>query len=330
MRAVVLTAPGTLAVVDDWPEPRCGADDVIVSVAATGICGTDLAYVSGDREIAGDGLIVGHEPFGTVVEVGAGVDPARVGERVAIEPNYPCGSCAPCCRGISSLCTDRRSPVVTEQGFLAERVAVPADFAWPLPDTISDEDAACIEPLAVAMGAVRRAGDLAERARVAIVGAGSIGRILADLLVRRGIVPAIVDPAIERVDRALAIGARPAAPGERFDLVFESSGNGAAAAAAVESLDAMGQLVVIGVGETPFHVATKTLVRRGITIVGSMIYDHPEDYARVIRAIEHGHAQPGAVLGEAVPLERAPQALLEAVASPDKTWIRVAGGELRA
>src|SRR5690606_36171733 len=98
-----------------------------------------------------------------------------------------------CLQGVPSLCTQRRSPVVTEQGFLCERVAVPAAFAWPLPDSVSDEDAVCIEPLAVALSAVRRAGDISGRERIAIAGAGSIGRILVDALHRRGLTPAIFD-----------------------------------------------------------------------------------------------------------------------------------------
>lgn len=330
MRAAVLTAPGAISLVDDWPEPVCGPGDVVVAVTATGICGTDLAYVAGRRDIPASGLILGHEPFGTVVAAGSDVDPARIGERVAIEPNYPCGACGPCGRGVPSLCTARRSPVVTEQGFLAERVAVPAGFAWPLPASISDEDAACIEPLAVAMGAVRRAGDLSERQRIAVVGAGSIGRILSDLLLRRGLAPAVIDVSAERVERAVSIGARRAVDGERFDLVFESSGSGAAATAALEMLDPLGVLVVVGVGDTPFAVDTRTLVRRGITVVGSMIYDHPGDYAAVIRAVERGEARPGVVLGEAHPLDRAAEALLGAGSSPDKTWIRVAGGGAHA
>ena len=323
MRAAVLTAPGVVELVDDWPEPGCGPDDVVVAVAATGICGTDLAYVTGRRDIVEGGLVVGHEPFGTIVAVGSRVDPARIGERVAVEPNYPCGECRPCTRNVPSLCSARRSPVVTEQGFLAERVAVPADFAWPLPAEIGDEDAACLEPLAVAMGAIRRAGDLAERPRIAITGAGSIGRILADVLVRRGIVPAISDVAPERVAKAVALGARPLEEGERFDLVFESSGAAPAAEAAVELLDPLGLLVVIGVGNDAFPVGMTTLVRRGLTIVGSMIYDHPEDYAEVIETVVRGAARPGAVLGEAFDLDHAAEALTGAAARPDKTWIRV-------
>lgn len=326
MRAAVLTAPNTVEIVSDWPEPTAARGDVVVEVSGVGICGTDLAYVSGIRAIPAGGLVVGHEPWGVIVAVGEGVDPARVGERVAVEPNYGCGACAPCERGETSLCTARRSPVVTEHGFLAERVAVPATHAWPLPAGISDADASCIEPLAVAMAAIRRAGDLHARPRIAIMGAGSIGRILADVLLRRGVTPAVLDLSAERVALAVAQGARAAAPGDEFDLVFESSGAGRAGSVALTLLAPAGLLVVIGVGNEPIQVETTTLVRRGLTVVGSMIYDHPSDYAAVIDAVAAGRARPGVVLGTPHPLHEAGAALAAASSADTKTWIRMSGG----
>ncbi|WP_166869657.1 zinc-binding dehydrogenase [Salinibacterium sp. ZJ70] len=327
MRAAVLAAPRQIHLVDTWPEPVCGAGDVIVAVTAVATCGTDLAYVHGSRDIVEGGLVVGHEAIGVVVAVGADVDASRIGGRVAIEPNYPCTTCRPCLNALPSLCTSRRSPVVTEQGFLAERVAVPADFAWPLPEEVSDEDAVCIEPLAVALSAVRRAGDFSARERIAIAGAGSIGRILVDALHRRGITPAIFDLSGERVQAAVALGARPVEPGERFDLMFETTGSGAGAAAALELVDPDGLFMAIGVGETPIPVDTKVLVRRGLTITGSMIYDHPHDYAAVIDTVARGEARPGAVLHAPFSFEDAQEALVGAAGRVGKTWIRVSSGD---
>lgn len=326
MRAAVLAAPRQISLVDAWPEPVCGARDVIVAISAVAICGTDLAYVHGSRDIVDGGLIVGHEAIGVIVSVGADIDSARIGERVAIEPNYPCTRCRPCLSSLPALCTERRSPVVTEQGFLAARVAVPAAFAWALPAHVSDEDAVCIEPLAVALAAVRRAGDLSARERIAIAGAGSIGRILTDALSRRGIVPAIFDLSEERVRAAVQLGARPVEEGERFDLMFETTGSGAGAAAALELVDPAGLFVAIGVGETPIAVDTKVLVRRGITITGSMIYDHPHDYAAVIDTVARGEAHPGAVLDAAFDWEHSQEALQGAASRTGKTWIRVSDG----
>lgn len=323
MRAAVLTAPRRVDLVDGWPEPLCDSGDVIVQITAVATCGTDLAYVHGAREIADGGLVVGHEAIGVVVAVGAEVDSSRIGDRVAIEPNYPCTTCRPCLQGVPSLCTQRRSPVVTEQGFLCERVAVPAAFAWPLPDSVSDEDAVCIEPLAVALSAVRRAGDISGRERIAIAGAGSIGRILVDALHRRGLTPAIFDLSPERVAAAVDLGARPVEPGERFDLLFETTGSGEGAAAALDLVDPNGLLMAIGVGETPIPVDTKVLVRRGITMRGSMIYDHPHDYASVIDAVVRGEARPGVVLHAPFAFADAQDALVGAASRVGKTWIRV-------
>ncbi len=327
MRAAILTSPRSVVVVDDMPEPECGAGEVVVGVTATGICGTDLAYVEGAREIPEAGLIVGHEPFGTIVAVGDDVSASRIGERVAVEPNYPCGRCSPCAAARPSLCVSRRSPVVTEQGFLAERVAVPADFAWPLPASISDEDAACIEPLAVAMAALRRAGTIEGVERIGIIGAGSIGRILADVLVRRGAQPAMLDLSPQRLALAEQLGARTAREGDRFQVIFDTSGSGDAITAAIERLEAMGTMIVVGVGDDAFEVPTKTLVRRGLTLRGSMIYDHHIDYAEVIAAVSSGRASPGRVLGEPFELDRAAEALLGASDRVRKTWIRLTGGD---
>ena len=324
MRAIVVDGARQLRVAEDLPEPDCEAGEVIVEISAVAVCGTDLAYVMGDRAVPERGRIVGHEAFGHVVATAADVTVPAVGDRVVIEPNYPCGLCSMCTANTPSLCTERRSPTVSEHGFLVERVAVPAAFAWPLPPSVSDADAACIEPLTVVLAAVRRAGDLTARPRIAITGAGAIGRILTDLLARRGIVAAIIDPSAERTARAVELGARPATDGERFDLVFECSGNAEAATTAVEMLDPAGLLVVVGVGSRPFSVEMTTLVRRGLTIVGSMIYDHPHDFAAAISLVAEGDARPGAVLREPATFETAVDALLTAGTVSDKTWIRLA------
>lgn len=324
MRAAVLTGAGELDVVDDWPEPTAGHGEVVVAVDAVALCGTDLGYYTGKRELWAERIVLGHEVLATIEAVGDGVDPSRIGERVAIEPNYPCGACQACRTGHPALCQARRSPVINEHGFLAERVAVPADYAWTLPESVSDEDAVCIEPLAVVLAAVRRAGAIEPGAhRVGITGAGAIGRILTDALVRRGVVPAVADLQPARVAAAVALGGRPMADGETFDVIFETTGSGRAATAAVERLAAAGRLVTIGLGEDPLVVDTRLLVRRGLQLRGSMIYDHPVDFHAVIGQVEAGFARPGAVLGEPYPLSESVAAFRAAPTAADKVWIRV-------
>jgi len=322
MRAAVLTAAGVMTVVDDREEPVAGIGEVIVEVDTVGLCGTDLGYWTGARSLWADAIVLGHEAVGRIVAIGPGVDPARIGAVVAVEPNYPCGRCAACLRAHPALCTDRRSPVIREDGFLAERVAVPDAFAWTVPVGVAAPDAAAIEPLAVVLAALRRAGEIDPAQSVLVVGAGSIGRIAVDVLVRRGLRPAVVDRLPDRVARAVALGARTDDAGERVDLVIETTGSGAAATAAVDRLAPAGRMVVVGLGAEPLALDTRVLVRRGLTIIGSMTYDHPVDFAAAVAAVAEGRARPGAVLGDEYPLDRAADAFTAAATAADKVVIR--------
>ena len=199
MRAVVLDgwphdgspADGSalpLRVVDGWPEPRAGSGQVVVRVRGVGICGSDLALLSGRRRPPSVPWVPGHDTLGEIVETGAGFDPGRAGQRVVIEPNIPCLTCPACRSGLTSACPDRILIGFTAPGTLAEKIAVPAEFAWPVPADCSDADAVCAEPLSVAMAAIRRVG-VAPGARCLVVGAGSQGTMLCLALVAHGVPP---------------------------------------------------------------------------------------------------------------------------------------------
>lgn len=154
MKAVALTAPGRVQVVDDWPDPECGPGDVVVRVRAVGLCGTDLAVYGGKRAVPAMPWVMGHEDGGEIVAIGADVRDREVGQRVVIEPNVPDGTCPMCQAGRSSACKNREIVGVNRTGILANRVVVPAAFAWAASATWSDQALACFEPLAVAYTAV--------------------------------------------------------------------------------------------------------------------------------------------------------------------------------
>src|ERR1700678_3235308 len=130
----------------------------MVRVHGVGLCGSDLALISHERRSPGYPWVLGHEAFGEIAAAGSGVDASRVGQRVVIEPNYPCLRCPACRAGLTSMCPDRVIAGFTEPGLLAEYVAVPAELARPAPDSWTDADAACAEPLTVAQAAIRRSG----------------------------------------------------------------------------------------------------------------------------------------------------------------------------
>ncbi|MEV0972010.1 zinc-dependent alcohol dehydrogenase [Microtetraspora glauca] len=325
MRAAVLTTPGRLAVVDDWPDPVCRPDHVIVAIRDVGICGTDLGLFDGSRTVPHLPWVIGHEAHGRIVEVGAGIPPSRIGERVAIEPNYPCQACAPCQNGAPALCLRRGSPALNLPGMLAERVEVPARHAWTLPAGLADQDAVCVEPLAVALAAVRRAA-LTGTASCLVVGAGALGLLLVHALRSAGHPVAVLEPHPERRARAVALGAAHAPDGTEFPVAFETSGTAAGGEAALARLAPQGRLVLVGVGSDPIPLDTRIAVRRGLTVLGSMIYDHPRDYRATIDAVARDSITPGIVVAASYPLEQAQEAFTAASSVPGKTVITLAEG----
>ena len=322
MRAVVLGAePWSLRVADDWPEPRADSGQVVVRVGGVGVCGSDLALLSGHWRPPSTPWVPGHEAFGEIVAVGSGVGPERIGQRVAIEPNIPCFACPACRSGLTSGCSDRRSLGFSVPGTLAERIAVPAEFAWEVPGDWSDEDAVCTEPLTVALAAIRRSGicDVGA-ARCLVAGIGSQGAMLCAGLVAGGLRPYVIEPHAGRLELAVEMGALAAgADNGVFDVVFETSGTPAALVSAVERTTAGGTVVLIGLSSEPVPLATETVVRRQLRIQGSLTYDHPGDFAAVVKR----SLRPGRVLRACYPLAEAERAFRAAREVPGKTWIRL-------
>ena len=175
MRASVLTGVGSLAI-EDRPVPTPAPHEVLVEVAAVGVCGSDVHYYRhgriGDYVVTAP-MILGHELSGRITAVGAGVDPGRVGQRVAIEPQHPCRRCRQCMSGRYNLCPYMRffaTPPV--DGALCAFVTIDAEMAHPVPDSMSDEAAALLEPLSVAIATMRKAA-VVPGSSVLIAGAGT-------------------------------------------------------------------------------------------------------------------------------------------------------------
>ena len=179
MRALVKTARGVGHLeLQDLPEPVPAAGWVSIKVRYAGICGTDLHIVR-DEFPYWPPVTLGHEFFGTVIELGDGVDPALLGARVVCEPHSrACGICHLCRRGFAELCADKRSPGWGIDGAFADRLAMPAHLLHRVPDGLSDRVAALAEPMAVSVTALGRTGVQAGDT-VLIVGPGPIGILLA-------------------------------------------------------------------------------------------------------------------------------------------------------
>lgn len=322
MKAVVLAAPRHVEVVDDWPEPAAGPDDVVVAIRGVGLCGTDLGLYDGKRAVPARPWVIGHEGGGEIVAVGSRVTNRHVGQRVVVEPNYCCLTCPACQAGRTSACPRRQIVGVDHPGLLAERVAVPARFTWPAP--CSDATLACVEPLAVARSAVRRSGIRPGDACL-VVGAGSQGLFLCQALLAAGVQPTVTDPHEGRMAVAEQLGAKLAEPAPAgYPFVFEASGAAAAWDTAVAAVGSTGVVVAIGMGAESVQLSTHDLVQRQLTVRGSLIYDHPGDFAGTVAAVIRGDLAPTRVVRASFPPEQAAAAFAEAPAVPGKSWIDLA------
>ena len=327
MRAAVLLAAGQVAVVDDWPEPTCGPEEVVVAIHGVGVCGSDLAVVRGERAVPRLPWVLGHEATGQIVEVGAAVTGRERGQHVVIEPNFCCLTCSHCRAGATATCQQRRVCGMSEPGLLAERVAVPARFTWPVPARWPVEDRVCVEPLAVAMTAVDRIG-VATGEPALVIGAGAQGLLACLALQRRGAVPFAVDPHPGRMALAGELGVRdgrvPDAP-TRFPVVLETSGAPEGVASAVSRAAPDGRLALIGQSREPARLSTFDLVQRRLTVRGCLIYDHPGGFASTIHALSTEPLAPGRVMGGRFSLSAASRAFCEAGTIAGKSWITLTG-----
>ena len=153
-QAAVLYAPHDIRI-EERSVPRPGPGEVLIEIKAVGVCGSDVHYYEHGRigsYIVRQPLILGHESAGVIVDVGEGVNQSRIGERVAIEPGIPDGTCQQCRTGHYNLCPNVRffgTPPI--DGAFTNYVTVPASFAYTLPDSLSDEEGALIEPLSVGL-----------------------------------------------------------------------------------------------------------------------------------------------------------------------------------
>ncbi len=210
---------------EERPVPQIKPDEVLVRLEYVGICGSDIHYYETGRigdYIVEPPFVLGHEPGGTVVEVGSAVSNLKPGDRVALEPGKTCGRCEFCREGKYNLCPDVvffATPPV--DGVFAEYVAHPADLCFKLPDNVSTLEGALIEPLAVGFHAANQGGAHAGQTAV-VFGAGCIGLVSMMALLAEGVSRVyVVDVMQKRLDKALELGATGVINSAECDLASE-------------------------------------------------------------------------------------------------------------
>ena len=324
MNVARLYGRGDLRLADE-PDPVPGAGEVLVRVTAVGICGSDLHWY--DESGIGDAhlerpLVLGHEAAGVIASG------PRTGQRVAIDPNLPCDACPTCARGLGHLCPAVRFLGHSDtDGAMRQLIAWPERGLVPLPDAVDDVAGAMLEPLGVAIHALRLAR-LEPGDSIGIFGAGPIGRLLIRLALAAGATTVVatdrlphrvaaaredgalaelVDGGAEREALLLALG------GRLLDTVIEIAGDDDAIATAAALVRPGGTLVAAGIpAGNEAVVPVSVLRRKGLDLRFARRMNRVHDAA--IALVVAGRIHPGEVVSHEFPLAAAGDAMATAAA----------------
>lgn len=339
MKAVTLSKYGQLELLEQ-PRPFADSHEVLLRVSYAGICGTDMHIFAG--EMHGRTrlpLIPGHEFAGTIVEIGAEVDKYNVGDRVAVDPIYWCGSCPACLLGHFPGCSSLKLKGIDANGGFAEYVVVDDFMLYPIPDAISDRNAALIEVYAIGFHAMKRS-KLKDSDSVLIWGAGRIGQsILQTVMTRPGTAPVFL---VDVLDTRLKI-AKDAYPDivtlnplnedplERMretcqygvDVSFEAVGHAREIEGSpnplrgcVQAIRGGGTVCALGLADETTPLLMKELIWKEAQIIASRV-THGE-FDKAIEQLAAGNLKPELLISAEYPAGEAQRAFEELQVNPEK------------
>jgi len=305
---------------EDVPPPAPTPDEVLISVKACGICGSDVHGMDGSTGRRRPPIIMGHEASGVISQVGSAVKGWSLGDRITLDSTIYCGHCEFCRRGEINLCDNRRVLGVScedyrQNGAFAELVAAPPHILYRLPDTVTFEQAALVEPFAIALHAIRRT-TISLNDTVVVIGAGMIGLALTQALKHTGCGRLIsVDIAADRLELARESGAtdvinssnqnatdtlQQLTNGRGADLSFEAVGLSATVDLALRSVRKGGTVTLVGNVAPKIEFPLQIAVTRELTINGSCA--SRGEYPACLAMLGRGELQAAPLISAAAPL----------------------------
>ena len=323
MKALLLSEYRQLQIAE-LPDPRPGPGEVLIRVAACGICGSDVHGYDGSSGRRIPPIVMGHEAAGIVAALGPGVSQFAQGERVTFDSTVYCGACPPCLRGEINLCDNRQVLGVScsdyrRAGAFAEYIAVPSRIVYHLPDNLSFAEAAMLEAVAVAVHAVCLT-DIQRNSTALVVGAGMIGLLCAQVLRASGCSRVFVtDIDASRLKLAESLGATAALSdgkntvaqiaqltnGIGVDLAIEAVGVTETVTAAIESVRKGGTVVLVGNISPEITILLQKVVTRQIRLQGSCA--SAGEYPRAMELLASGAVQVKPLITAIAPLADGPQ-----------------------
>lgn len=329
MRKAVTLEPGVMEIAEAAdPEPAAG--EAVVQIERVGLCGSDYHLFLGDHPYATFPQTQGHELAGIIQSFGSDYDgPLRVGERVAVEPLVPCGTCFACRRGRYNCCASLKVLGAHIPGGLAERLAVRADALYPVGQLDPDLAALC-EPISIGLQAVVRAGVTADDT-VVVLGAGPIGQAVTLSAMDRGAHLLVADRIASRLDIAGRLGADVLVDTTDTDLAAEvlrwTGGEGAAIvvdATGVPDLIRLGfdlvapsgTLVIVGISQRELSVPVIEFTRKELTVLGSR--NNAGVFGGAVDLVTRYQKSVRSLITHTYTLEQVPEAIRFAIDHPDQ------------
>lgn len=319
---------------EERPFPTPSPEDVVLEMHSTGICGTDIhmwSHGSAGKVTLKEPFIIGHESSGVVVQIGSNVKTLKVGDRVCVEPAIPCFHCEHCLYGRYNLCLNLDGRGYPNDGMCCNYYAHPAQFAYKMPDNVSFEEGALVEPLAVVIHGCRRA-DVKFGNTILICGAGAIGLLSLICVKAMGASKVCVtDIRQSRLDKALELGAdhvllvtsdvkNPAEEiikkmGGPVDVTLDCCGMESTIKTAVSATMSGGVVTIIGLGTNLASIDMTEIVMREIDLRGCSRYKHC--YPVVLNLLSTGVIKVSSVVTHRYLMEEATKAFEVAASGAD-------------
>lgn len=299
MKQAIMTAPGEIEIRQvERPVPQ--SNEIVMATKRVGVCGSDIHVFHGKHPYTSYPVVQGHEISGVVAAVGEEVEGIEVGQPITFMPQVVCGECYPCRHGMYHICENLKVMGFQTGGAAQEYFALPAENVLPLPASLSLDEGAFIEPIAVGVHSVRRGGDVTGK-KVLVLGAGTIGNLVAQVSRALGAkevmitdisdyklekakacgIDHVVNTALQDLDKAVSehFGA------DRADLILECVGVQDTVTQAIDVARKGTTIVIVGVfGDKP--VVDLGLVQdRELSLVGTLMYQRP-DYETAIELVE--------------------------------------------
>ena len=300
MKQAVMTSPGVIEF-RDVPVPKPGPEEVLIRVRRIGVCGSDIHVRHGRHPFTSYPVVQGHEFSGVIEAVGKRVRGLRPGQKVTATPQIVCGRCAPCRRGDYHICDVLRVQGFQSPGCAQEYFQVRAEQIVPLPGSFTFEQGALVEPAAVGVHTVSRAGTMAGT-NVAVLGAGPIGNLVGQVARAAGAKVLLTDISEFRLEIARKCGLRSVSLAGRetlkdasarvfgakgFQKAFECAGAESAINEAIDAIQKGGTIVAVGVyGDRP-RVNMGLVQDRELTLTGTLMYQK-RDFVKAVRLMRSG------------------------------------------